>query len=317
MNSSAERIFFIDRMIRKHGKITVKEMAAHFETSERTIQRDIDSLKEIEAPIVFSKEKRGYIYSEPFELFKFADEKMTLFYVLLKKISESMIPYIPVVSEEILKECGKSITSRYRAIFDYVGYESPENEKCNIVFAAKVLESIACRTQLETIYKNSAGLSSSQILEPLYFLNYSGKWYLIAFCPKSSCKKNFLLSRFESIENTENSFENKISKEDVLDFIQSGFGIFKNTNITDVTIRFYEPVSQIVEKQIWHKNQLVTSGNKDGKTYMDLTLPVADYTEIIGKTLFYLPHAEPVSPPDFRAMWLEKLKTASEIFLEK
>jgi len=48
---------------------------------------------------------------------------------------------------------------------------------------------------------------------------------------------------------------------------------------------------------------------------IDLTLPVGDYTEITGMILSYSPNAEPVSPPDFRDKWLQRVKETAERFL--
>ncbi len=312
--SSMERVFFIDRSIKEFGKVTIKEIADQFEVSTKTAERDIDVLrKKLEAPIVFSKEKRGYIYDNPFDLFDFADEKMILFYVFLSSISKGAVPMIPVVSDAILDKIAGSLSKKYLKIRDFISYEVPEYENMNISLAATVLRSMSDRSQIVADYIDSAGNPSQRIIEPLYFLNYSGKWYVIAFCLKYEEMRTFSLSRISSLRIVDRSFQNKIAESEVLDFVKNCFGIFKSQERELVTIRFHEPICSIIETQIWHKEQCL----KKGKGYIDMTLPVADYTEIIGKTLFYLPFAEPVKPGKLRKLWLEKLEMAKAKFLEK
>ncbi|HQM85905.1 MAG TPA: WYL domain-containing protein [bacterium] len=71
-----------------------------------------------------------------------------------------------------------------------------------------------------------------------------------------------------------------------------------------------------VKNRTWYPRQKLVERTIDGMKCIDLTLPVGDYTEITGMILSYSPNAEPVSPPDFRDKWLQRVKETAERFLK-
>ena len=60
------RILIIDEAIRSGSYPSIAELAEKTEVNNRTIERDIEYLRDMyEAPIEYDHEKRGYYYSEP------------------------------------------------------------------------------------------------------------------------------------------------------------------------------------------------------------------------------------------------------------
>ena len=66
-------------------------------------------------------------------------------------------------------------------------------------------------------------------------------------------------------------------------------------------------------RQSWHPKQRVERGvGSDGEPYTDITVPVADWTELLGRVLSFGSAAEALSPPDFRGAWKEEIRRMGE-----
>ena len=62
--NTLERILYIDEMIRNGRHPKKKDIAQHFEVSLKTIERDIDYMRDrLAAPIMFDRQVNGYRYS--------------------------------------------------------------------------------------------------------------------------------------------------------------------------------------------------------------------------------------------------------------
>lgn len=58
------RLLFVDRMLRKGDRPNCGTMAKAYEVSTKTIQRDIEFLRELGAPVEYDPENHGYYYTE-------------------------------------------------------------------------------------------------------------------------------------------------------------------------------------------------------------------------------------------------------------
>ena len=69
--SMMERMFYINKLIKAGKCPNTPELSEALEVSVATISRDIEFLRDrLRAPIVYDPARRGYIYTEPFDLTK-------------------------------------------------------------------------------------------------------------------------------------------------------------------------------------------------------------------------------------------------------
>ena len=62
MDLSKEEYLRLDRLIRLKATGTPQELAEKFNTSKRTMQREIDKLKMVGCPVFYCKTRRSYCY---------------------------------------------------------------------------------------------------------------------------------------------------------------------------------------------------------------------------------------------------------------
>ena len=311
--SQTERILFIDRRIRLNGKTTIFETAKKFEVSVRQVKRDIEYLRDrLQAPIIYDRKIKGYIYETEFHSLEFADQSLMLFYVMIKSLAENH-HYIPIYSNEILKQLESGIPEEYREVCERVSYQFPKADVMAPEYFATICEAVKSRKCLEITYINVNQETSRRVVEPELLINYDGSWYMICYDRTHEGIRTFHISRITAISATNEKFikHPKEYKEELQSIVSGSFGIFKGKSVSNVKIRFYDAAARIVESQTWHRDQKFRWIGKD-KHVAELSFPVANFTEVLGKTLSYGSLAEPVQPKKFVDMWKEEIKKLYE-----
>ena len=314
--SQTERIFHMDREIREHGGASVIAVAQRYEVCARQIKRDIEYMRDrLGAPIIWSPLKRRYEYSEAWESLQAADEKSLFALAFLKTIMEKYI-YVPVISDDIVAAIKDRIGSKYARIADKVSYELPDLEYIDSKVACELCDSLLEGSCLDIEYKDAKGESGARSILPARLVNYAGKWYCIALDSKSGSLRTFALSRISRAarQKCDVPLLKLPPEEEIESFASSSYGIFKGKPVGIASLRFYGGAARAVREQVWHKEQNVTETSlADGRPVLDLSLPVHDWTEILGRALRCGSNCEVLSPPEFRATWVEEIRKMREL----
>jgi predicted DNA-binding transcriptional regulator YafY len=307
--SHMERIFFIDREIRNNGKVTVNHVADEYEVSTRQVKRDIEYMRErLNAPLEWSHEKSGYVYAKAFEPLQFADEKALLFYTFIEKISESR-QYLPFISEEILKQIRRFIGRDYQPLIGRISYETGEFEEFDLTVFRTIMRAFLEKKVVKFDYQDRGGKQTRRTVEPLHLIHYDDRWYCVAWDHSRRDIRKFHFARIENAKVTDSSCSAHVPKKQLEEYVDGSFGIFKGRKTTRAVFRFWEPVYYGARRQVWHPAQHRKEGEDPARgKYVEWSVPVSDYTELIGKILRYGEAAEAVSPPDFRKAWLSSIR---------
>jgi predicted DNA-binding transcriptional regulator YafY len=321
--SNLERVVYINHAIKTKGFVTRKEVSDRFEVHIDTVKRDIEYMRDfLSAPIKYRQSVGGYVYETPFDMLFDSLEDAVLYYIFVKRLSDSFklngLSYIPVISQDILANIATYIPANFDEIMDNISYDSSDVDSMDLKDFRNILESFMMKRCVEISYINADGEESTRVVEPLKLMNYLGKWYLIAFCRKRKALRVFLVSRFTSSRLTDSAFEYPVTRKELERYIDGSFGMFKSETSTEAVIRVFEPAYYYVRNQIWHKNQKVNDCVIDGKKCLEITLPVGDRDkEILARVLSYSPDSEIVSPPQLREKWLERIRTLYKKFCKK
>jgi len=316
--SSIYRIVFIHDEIIRNGKVTTEKIVEKFEITPRQVQRDVQEMKAMKAPIEYSAEKRGYVYLKPWNILNYADKKILLFYLFASKMADNL-SLLPVISKKMLSEIEDIYLKDYSQVINRISYEFSDTEPFNAETVTRIIDSMQTSTALDINYSNAYGVDSKRTIEPWHLLCYSGKWYVLAWCRESNEIRTFFVSRITKIlgEFAEaEPFSRDIDEQMLGNYLHHGYGIFKTDDTIEVTVRFYEPILHLVKNRHWHPKQKIAEKTFQGKPCIEMTIPVGDYTEITYHLLGFSPYAEAVSPEDFRIQWMERIKESVKRFGE-
>lgn len=319
--SQLERITYIDRMLRERGSVRTCDVASRFEVSQRQVSRDVEYLRDrFDAPLVWDASLRAFRYERSFETLRFADEKLLIFNALARSMAGNE-HYIPVVTAEILAELESHIARDYRPVSRRIRWKLPIAERTSMEDFTVTCQAMLLGHRLELAYRDAAGRRSERTIEPERLVNYSGRWYLIAWDLGREALRTFHLSRVERLALSKERITSPrpagAVEPAVEAFMDSGFGIFSGSETVQATVRIHGSAAPLVARQEWHPAQRVEQGrDAAGLPWTDLSFPVADVTELLGRILSFGSSAEPLAPPGLRERWQTEIRRMAALASE-
>lgn len=306
--SQTERIFYIDRIIRNVGSVRCDRVAERYDVCERQVKRDIMYMRDrLEAPIVWDHALRAYHYEKDYPILKFSDEKALVFSALMRSLVKAT-DIIPLVSEQAMDLVDQSLSPEYRALSERIIYTVPVLDRTDYHVFATVCEAMGSRKCISIEYRNAKGESSSRTIEPMKLINYSGRWYVVAFDLLRGELRSFHLARIIDLQLLTCTVVEKGLDEELEKYINSGFGIFMGMETKEALVKITGNAVYTVEHQVWHRDQKIEHAVDDlDKPVLLLRIPVANWAELLGRILSFGALAEPLEPLELREQWLRKI----------
>ncbi len=301
--SQVPRIVLIDQKLREGNYPNCRILAEEYEVSEKTIQRDIDHMRDfLMAPIEYDTSRKGFYYTEDNFFLPALDIKESDFFAIcIGEKALALYENTPIyeqlagVFEKIRQLLPESIRvntswvdSRYTFMDESRTYIDPEIWEL-------ISRSLRYRKQMN-IFHAKAGQDDAQkrTVEPLHIVCYRGEWYLIAYCHKREEVLSFAVSRIKKAIVTENPFRYE-DNFDYTDYMKSTFGIMRGNELKQIRVRFSaEQAPYILERQ-WHQNQEITE-NSDGT--VDLSFESSSLFEVKRWILSWGGDAQVLEPED-------------------
>lgn len=298
--------------MRERGWVTAAEVAEAFEVSPRQVKRDIEYLRwRLDAPVTYDPVRRQYRYEKPYSRLRFVDERRVLFSALVKgwAASDSFRPW---VTPEILETIDAGVSRDYRSVADRIRYEAPSTEPVDLEVFAGLCRGIRDRRILELDYVNLQGDPSRRRVEAQRLIHYQGVWYLVALDHLRGQLRTFHLGRVKSLAVTSDPVTrdetDPIWGAEVEAWTRAGFGIFRGGEVRSATVRLRGSALRLAAAQRWHPDQRDHQGNDPEGEWLDRTVPVVDFRELLGRVLGFGGEAEALSPEPFRSLWLAEVQ---------
>ena len=306
--SQFERISYIDRAIHEKGTVTTREVATHFENSERQIKRDIEYMRErIGMSLIYDHSKKGYRYDKESSILRYSNEKALIFFSLLRSILQSK-DMLPLIDKEALKIVEEAMSSDYRDISDKITYTTSVADPPDYTIFSECCTALKDSMAVTIVYLNAQHISSIRTVEPLHLISYSNKWYMVTFDLTKQDLRSFHLGRIQSIMPTNLPIASRNLEKRVASYLSSGFGIFNGETAFWVGINIFAPASHSIKNQVWHKNQILTEHRDSGDLMVTIEIPTSHYNEILAKVLSFGSLAKPIYPQEFVSLWKEEVK---------
>lgn len=302
------RLLFVDRKIREGGYPSCLSMAAEWEVTRKTIQRDISYLKyELDAPIEYVAKQRGYCYTEPrYQLPAMEVREGDLFAIYL--------------AEKLLGQYkGTPVHDNLASVFAKIAQSLPEKvaqpagqDFSKFTFlaepAAKLEEGawetvFTCLKNQETLqfqYRSMLDVSAEQPctsrrLDPYHTVRHGGDWYVIGHCHRRKEVRTFNLARMTKVTACDEFFM-PATDFDLATFTSGQFGIYQGGTPTWIEVWFSARVAGYIREKQWHGSQELTE-QEDGS--LILRLNVSHRLELKRWVLGWGADALVLGPSDF------------------
>lgn len=276
--SLLKRLIFIDNELRKGSYPNKKILSEKYQISEKTIQRDIDFLKnEYEAPIEYDYKRKGYHYYREFTLNPLKLDEGDFFMLAITEKVLRQYRYSPFRShiekfyEKIKTLFNDEISIYNDELIEVMSFDIGPTREVNKEYFDKLEKAIREKLIVEIKYHTlHSDIYSTRKIDPYHLKNYKGDWYLIAYCHKKNDIRIFALSRIKDLKLMDYNF--KINESfNIDDIMKSSFGIYFDKRKWKIKIKFSSYQSRWIKEKVWHKSQKIRE-NKDGSIILSMTL---------------------------------------------
>jgi predicted DNA-binding transcriptional regulator YafY len=306
------RIYFIDRQIASGVYPNSRILAETYETSEATINRDIDFMRNmLNAPIVFDHSHNGYYYAD--KTFRLSAGYATAEEMLALGIMKNLLSLyhdMPIYQtmRQLLELIGVPIAD--------AGGTTPAWYENRIMVPA--IASAPVPVEIWTIIVK--GLKANKIItfdytgtwdnesrlrrvRPYQLLFDAGLWYLYSWDEDRQDVRMFSLSRMEHAALTENKFNLPPDYNYSAQECGSYFGIFYGKVKKHFRVSFYDEAFSWAKERTWAADQTI----EENEYSVTVDFTSTQYEKVLEWVLSRGCNARPLEPPELVKEWKDTI----------
>jgi predicted DNA-binding transcriptional regulator YafY len=273
------RILAVDSFIREGKYPNATVIAKRLEVTARTIQRDIEYMRDMyRAPIEYDSARRGYYYTEP------------NFFIKSVPLTEGELFSIALFDQLLDQYRNTPLEEDLRRIFAKIVRSLPDNVDVEANFITGQMSFIPDhagkidREVFKTLFtalklKNTVAFDyrsldkndyTRRIVDPYHVICQKGNWYVIAFCHERNEPRMFSFSRIANASLTKKTFA--IPEDfDPHTFFDREMGVWASARTPyTVELLFDREIGTYAQDRQWHSTQTVEQ-REDGSVYVKFT----------------------------------------------
>ncbi len=299
------RMLRIHEALQAENALSRQQLASDLEVTTKTVQRDIDFMRDqMGLPIGYVK-GTGFRYTE--EVTQFPSIQITegelVALCIARRALESyrgtnFEPALRSAFHKLTAELRDELSFNWTDLDDAFSFRAMGFEAVtDLVIFETVTAAVLSRAELSFIYCKPAGRGEeTRTVRPLHVRCEDNAWYLFAYDLARKAIRTFALTRMRELHHTGTTFELKEPFRPE-EHLQHGFGIFGGSKAEQVRLRFSAATAQLVRERRWHRSQNLTEG-ADGS--VELTLQVAITPEVERWVLGWGADVEVLGPAGLR-----------------
>jgi predicted DNA-binding transcriptional regulator YafY len=299
------------RMIRIHDLLSAAKypncslLAREFEISTKTIQRDVDFMRDqLLLPIEYDRVRHGFAYTRAvgqFPLITVSEGELVALLVAQKAIEQyrgtSFEKPLHTAFEKLVSSLGDEANVSLQELSDAVSFHHAGVPHGEIRIFESLTEAVRSSQLVEFDYFSlRARKPERRRVAPYHLACITNQWYLIARDQDRQDVRTFALTRIDGVRRLKISFE-RPSDFSVSRMFSGSFAAFEAGETELVRIRFDAVVARLVSERQWHKSQRIRSIGKEG---IELTMQVGIAPDLQSWILGWGDHAEVIEPVALR-----------------
>ncbi len=318
-----ERIYKIDRLLRRRKPPSRQELLDALEVSPATLKRDLEFMRSrLHAPIEWDRKAGGYRYGSPSPeapeyclpgLWFTAAElsALLLMHEILEQLHagllrEHLAPLRKRV-EELLQQMpapAEEVRRRFRIL--HAGIRPVEPEWFQLVGHA----TLGRRKLWLDYFSRSRGAATERVVSPQRLISYRSNWYLQAWCHDRKALRSFAL---DSIRRARILAERalEVAEDELNASLGVAYGIFAGPATERALLQFSPEAARWVSREVWHPDQR-QSLLPDGTLLLEV--PYSKDREILMDILRHGPDVEVLAPDSLRHAVARALARAATLY---
>jgi predicted DNA-binding transcriptional regulator YafY len=304
------RIYFIDRQIASGAYPNTRELAEAYETSEATISRDIDFMRNmLNAPIAYDREHNGYYYEE--KTFRLSAGYATAEEMLALGMAKNLLSlYRDTPLYQTIRQLLEIISAPLAEAKAESKHPDWYNERIIVppIASAPVNPQTwqtitrALRDNLVVTFDYLGAWDDEQKprrARPYQLLFDTGVWFLYAFDEDKKAMRIFSPSRMENAAPTGTAFELPEDYDYLRKTGGSYFGVFAGSKEYRFKTAFYDEAVVWAKERQWAADQAVT----DKGDHVIVEFTSTQYEKVLEWVLSRGCNAVPLEPAELVEDW--------------
>jgi predicted DNA-binding transcriptional regulator YafY len=312
--SQLERIYKLDRLLRRKQSPTKREILSTFEISPAQFKRDLEFMRDrLGAEITFENASGGYRYSAAeFNLpgLWFTESEvyaMLLMHALVEQLQPGLVrEQLEPFKSKLKALLGKPHRGGDSILDRMTVAAAPQRPSDPEIFQSIADGTLRRRRLRMKYYSRSRDIESDRIVSPQRVLYYRGNWYLDAWCHEKDAPRRFAV---DAIREAAVLNEAALDREVTSGPGERGYGIFAGPAEHVATLVFDAEAARWVAEEEWHPHQRITVLPDGG---VQLEVPYSHPQEIMMDILRHGPHVEVVQPASLRSVVADQHRQAAE-----
>ena len=310
------------RMVRIHDLLSAGRhpncslVAREFEVSTKTIQRDVDFMRDqLLLPIDYDRVRHGFAYTRAvaqFPLITVSEGELVALLVAQKAVEQyrgtSFEKPLHTAFQKLVSSLGDEANVSLHELSEAVSFHYAGVPHGQI----KVFEALAAAVMTNQLvefdyFSLRARKPERRRVAPYHLACITNQWYLIARDQDREDIRTFALTRVGSVTKLKISFE-RPADFSVSRMFSGSFAAFETGETERVRIRFGAAAARLVSERQWHKSQQIRSLGQAG---IELTMEVGIAPDLESWILGWGDQAEVIEPVALRKRIAETVRSMS------
>lgn len=281
---------------------TARELSYHFEVSQRTIYRDIDTLSAAGIPVYTNRGRDGGIsLLDNFVIHKtmFSEKEQNDILSSLQGLRALNVPDVEPVLNKLAGMFDKKNLDWIDVDFAGWGRDPAEREKFKIIKTA-----ILSKSRVSFDYYSSYGEKTERAIEPMKLIFKGRSWYAYGFCTVKNDFRIFKITRIKNIRLLEETFIRDMPADIWSSFQDSG------SKLVELVLK----IDAKMEYRIYDEfDQESISKDPNGSFMVTMVLPEDEW--VYGYILSFGNNAEVLEPEHIRKIIKSRLEDSLKKYI--
>src|SRR5205814_8155411 len=298
-----QRMMRLHAALKSHHLPNCRTIARELEVSPKTIQRDIDFMRDrLGLPIDYDAKRFGFYYTEAvtgFPSIEVSEGEITALFVAQKELAQ----YTGTPFEKPLRSAFRKITDglKDRVSFswtdleDVISFRSAGASPADLEVFELVSKAVLRSVELEFEYRKlKSNAYETRRVRPYHLGCLENQWYLFAEDLDRKQIRTFALPRMRKVKLTTKGFR-RPADFSIAQILSGSFGVHSAGKKQRIRIEFDSFAARLVAERKWHESQRIRE-KKDGSIILELDL--GGLEEIERWILSWGKHARVLAPKE-------------------
>jgi len=300
-----ERMMHIHEQLSSGRKPNCSTLAQEFEVSTKTIQRDLDFMRDRwTLPIAYDEAGHFYHYTTPVNQLPtvtISEGELVALLVAQKAVEQYRgTPFegpLSTAFSKLVAQLPGNVTVALGDAKAVISFRSAGASAGDLETFRRISTAVLQSFEIEFNYRKLAGDGlESRRVRPWHLACVNNQWYVIGWDCVREARRTFAVPRIRDVKLTKVRFT-RPQDFSIETYLGSSFGIIAGEGDHKIKVRFDAFASQLVRERFWHSSQTITE-KRDGT--VELQLRLGSLEEVERWILGWGEHAEVLSPTALR-----------------